>query len=481
MKKNNQAYSAITLVIFIFSLLLGHNAFAITIKEERELSKEFLRAIVSRYQIIDDPMITDYVNKVGRKILAAFPSQPFVYHFYVIKEGSFNAFASPAGHIFINSGLFEALDSEEELAGILGHEISHVVCRHISQQIERSKKISLATSAGMLAGILLGAGGAGSAGNALAVGSLAAGESLSLSYSREDERQADEIGLRYLTKAGYSGEGLLTSLKKIKSQQWFGSDQIPNYLMTHPAAEERMAYIDSWLARHHQKKQGNHSQGPGDRQEFQRIHTRMIALYTDESIAKAHFLHLLSQNPENALAQYGYGMFLSRLGDQTGAAKHLKKALEISALDPYYLMELGCVYFSEGDYQKSVTILTSATGILDDINAKFYLGRAQMELGQLDDAVENFEEVIKTKTNYNQVYYYLGEAYGKQQKLGEAHYNLGIYYYNKQDLKNTMFHLKRALKILNDPEKRKEAKLMLAELPRHPNNENEKTNFRMAF
>ena len=478
MRKNNRAYIVITLVILICSFVFGHNAFAITVKEERELSKEFLRVIASRYQIIDDPMITDYVNKVGQKILAAFPPQPFVYHFYVIKEDSFNAFASPAGHIFINSGLFEALDSEEELAGILGHEISHVVCRHISQRIERSKKINLATSAGMLAGILIGAGGAGAAGNALAVGSLAAGESLSLSFSRENERQADEIGLKYLTKAGYSGKGLLTSLKKIRSQQWFGSDQIPNYLMTHPASEERMAYIDNWLARHHKKNQDIHPHESDDGQEFQRIHTRMIALYADEAIAKAHFLHLLSQNPENALAQYGYGMLLSRLGDQTGAAKHLKKALEIRALDPYYLMELGCVYFSDGDYQKSVTILTSATGIVDDINAKFYLGRAQMELGQLDYAVENFEEVIKTKTNYNQVYYYLGEAYGKQKKLGEAHYNLGIYYYHKQDLKNTWFHLNRAIKILNDPEKRKEAKLMLAELPRHLNVE--KTNLRMA-
>lgn len=480
MKKNSQVYIAITLVIFIFSFGLGQNAFAITVKEERELSKEFLRAIVSRYQIIDDPMITDYVNKVGRKILAAFPSQPFVYHFYVIKEDSFNAFASPAGHIFINSGLFEALDNEEELAGIIGHEISHVVCRHISQRIERSKKISLATSAGMLAGFLLGAGGAGTAGNAVAIGSLAAGESLSLSYSREDERQADEIGLQYLAKAGYSGKGLLTSLKKIRSQQWFGSDQIPNYLLTHPAAEERMAYIDSWLARHHQKNQETNAHRLADMEEFQRIHTRMIAQYTDESIAKTHFLHLLSQNPENALAHYGYGMLLSRLGDQTSAVQHLKKALEISALNPYYLMELGWVYFSEGDYQKSVAILASATGIVDDVNAKFYLGRAQMELGKLDLAVEKFEEVIKTKTNYNQVYYYLGEAYGKQKKLGEAHYNLGIYYYNKQDFKNTKFHLNRAIKILNDPEKRQKAKLMLAQLPRHPNSEIEKTNLRMT-
>jgi tetratricopeptide (TPR) repeat protein len=239
-----------------------------------------------------------------------------------------------------------------------------------------------------------------------------------------------------------------------------------------------MAYIDGWLNRHHKKNKHLKSKKKFDSKEFKRVHTRLTAKYTEASVAQSHFKKMLSQNPEDPMAHYGYGMLLSRLGNQADAAKHVKKALELSALDPYYLMELGWIYFSEGRYEDAVTILASANGILDDTNGKFYLGRAQMELGKLNEAVDKFEEIIKEKSNYNQVYYYLGEAYGKLNKLGEAHYNLGIYYRNRQDFENTRFHLNRAVKILGDPEKRQEAKNMLAELPRRVDPKEEEKNKR---
>ena len=203
---------------------------AISIKEEKELSKEFMRYVNRYYEVIDDPLITAYVTNIGEKLLSGLPPQPFEYNFFVIKEDVFNAFAIPAGYIFINSGLLLAMDHEDELAGILAHEISHVVCRHISKRIDQSKKIDLATMAGVVAGIFLGvAGGSPEAAQALTLGSMAAGQTLSLAHSREDESQADHFGLEYLKQAGYSAEGLLVILKKIRSRQWFGTNQIPTY------------------------------------------------------------------------------------------------------------------------------------------------------------------------------------------------------------------------------------------------------------
>ena len=89
----------------------------ITYKEEEELSREFLAVVASRFTFIKDPIIEDYVTEIGQRILKEVPTQPFRYHFYVIKEDVYNAFATPAGHIFINSGLLEAVKSEEEIAG----------------------------------------------------------------------------------------------------------------------------------------------------------------------------------------------------------------------------------------------------------------------------------------------------------------------------------------------------------------------------
>jgi len=163
---------AVTLLLPLFSPL---TADAITVKEEEDLSEKVLQSIFKYLEVIEDPYISRYVNAIGQRILAKMPDQPFRYQFYVIKEPTFNAFAIPAGHIFINSGLFAAMESEEELAGILGHEISHVYCRHISERIERSKKTGMASLAGIAAGILLGAAGAGEAASAVTMGSAAPG------------------------------------------------------------------------------------------------------------------------------------------------------------------------------------------------------------------------------------------------------------------------------------------------------------------
>ena len=91
---------------------------AITVKEEEDLSKEVLKAVFQRFEIVEDPYIWRYVNAIGRRILAKMPDQPFRYRFYVIKEPTYNAFAIPAGHIFINSGLFAVMESEELLAEV---------------------------------------------------------------------------------------------------------------------------------------------------------------------------------------------------------------------------------------------------------------------------------------------------------------------------------------------------------------------------
>jgi Zn-dependent protease with chaperone function len=116
--------------LLIFGIIVPEAAWGITIKEEEELSRQFMKVVLSRYELIQDPVVIDYMREIGRQIVSALPPQLFKYHFYIVKEDVYNAFATPAGHIYINSGLFAAMENEEELAGILAHEISHVAARH---------------------------------------------------------------------------------------------------------------------------------------------------------------------------------------------------------------------------------------------------------------------------------------------------------------------------------------------------------------
>jgi len=444
--------------------MLACPSHGITLKEEEELSQEFMAVVASRYTFIKDPVIEDYVNEVGQRILKVVPTQPFHYHFHIIKEDVYNAFATPAGHIFINSGLLEALKSEEELAGIIGHEIAHVVCRHISQRIDRAPKISLATLAGIAAGIFLGAAGAGDVGSAVVMGSMAASQSAMLAYSREDELQADQLGLIYLYDSGYGAEGLLDSLKTIRSKQWFGSEQVPSYLMTHPASEDRMANIDLWLESHQVPEAKRYHP---DTEAFQMMQATLTGKYGDESGALKRFEARLRVSPEDPFANYGYALVLSRVGRRTEAIDHLLNALEKKALNPQLLGELGRIYFQDGDYEKALRVLEPAVKMgPSNPDAMFFLGRTYMELGQAEKAVDILEGLTKNYPDFSEARYFLGTAYGQQGNMEGAHYHLGMYYARRGKLKSAVFHLKRAQEITTDPKRQEEIDKQLEDLNR---------------
>jgi len=420
-----------------------------------------MKVVEKHFQLIKEPFIVNYVNNIARQIVAVLPPQPFAYQVHLIKEDTYNAFATPAGHIFVNSGLIEAMDNEEELAGIISHEISHVVCRHISQQIERSSKIGLATLAGIAAAVFLGIGGAGAdAINALTIGSVAAGQSFSLAYSREDEKQADQIGLKYLTKAGYTGAGLLSILKKIRDKKWFGEDDIPTYITTHPAVEERIAYVGVFLENNkpdfHVKK---------EEALFKEVHDRLFAMYGDEKAALNYFKEKIRLIPDDPLSHHGYGLILERTGYSKEAIPHLRAALEKDAFNSRILKDLGRVYFTDGNYSEALKTLESSADLdSDDPESLFYIGLTRMELHQWDEAVDVFKRLTEKAPDYKRAFYYIGEAYGKKGDMEEAHYYLGMYYKEKRDIKNAVFHLKKASDYAKDPDKKSKIEEMIKEI-----------------
>lgn len=436
-------------MIFLFAadILFPKHAAGITVKEEEELSREFMKMVLRSSKLIISPLPVNYVNEVGKRLVSVFPPQPFPFRFYIIKEEVYNAFAAPAGHIFINSGLFEAMENEEELAGILAHEISHTVCRHISQKIERSSKISLITLAGLAASLFMGGGAIA---NALGVGSIAAGQSLSLAYSREDERQADQLGLKYLHEAGYSSAGLLTMLKKIRNKQWFGSEDIPGYLMTHPAVEERIVYIEGDGA-------GGRAENRKSGFDFRRAHAYLTAVYGDEDAALKRFESDILKNPDDPVSNYGYGLILARTGNRGKAIAYLKKALGKNPFDFYILKDLGITYFSDGQYAEALKTLEGSLSLdPSDPEGLLFMGRTQLELQQFRSAESAFESLLEKHPDYRQAFYFLGEACGRQEKADLSHYWLGLYYEYRGDMRNALFHLERSLKLTANPDKKAE-------------------------
>ena len=458
MIKFRQPIAILIAVAFFITVCMPAGVSAITVQEENELAEEFLQAVHQQYKIIKDPAIANYINRIGRRVVAELPQQPFTYHFYVIEQATYNAFAGPAGHIFVFSGLFEALDHEGELAALLAHEIAHASCRHISEMIESSKKTSLGTLAGVVAGILVGLGGASTVGSAITIGSMAAGESAALAYTREKEMQADQIGREYLQEAGYDLHSMLSLLKTIRSQEWFGTDQIPTYLRTHPATEDRLTYLNNTLS-------NKPAPTPKDSYAFERARTRVSALYGNPRESLRHFRQSVETHSDDSMAHYGYGLALERNGNPKAAIEHLEIAYHAYADDPYMTEDLGRVYFLNGDYENALKYLKKAAReVKNGPDSRLYLGRTQLAMGQMNAATETFTRLADAHPDYLPALYFLGKSYSEQGDPGNAHYYLGLYHLGKQDPKNAAFHFKQALKTITDSEKIKKIKGLLDKL-----------------
>ncbi len=448
-------------VLFTVFLFTSGQAQALTVSEENEISREFMTYVFQNYQMIDDPEIEAYIQRLGDRILSAFPPQPFKYRFYVIKNEVFNAFACPGAQIFIHSGLFETLESEDELAGILAHEISHSTCRHISQNIERSGKIGLGTLAGVAAGIFLSMYGDPAAGGALTMGSIAGSQSISLAYSRDDERQADNEGLSRLYTLGYTGNGLIAALTKIRGRQWFGKEQIPDYLTTHPALEDRIGYIQNWIDTHH-----NLATKPRiDDFEFKLIRTRLKALYGKHDEKRLEFQAALEKKPDDLFALYGMGIVMARNGKTDEAIVNLKKALEKRAFHLGIIKTLGKVYFDAGRYTQAQSVFEGALGVVpNDMESNMYLGRIMTENGDYDRALELLKPLADEDKVDATVFYSLGDLYARKGQLFESYYHLGFYYKGKRDLRNALIQFERALKNAGDEENRKKVQKIIDDI-----------------
>ncbi len=465
--KHTRHITAVLITFFMIVTGLPANSFAISIPDEKKLSDEFMQMIREENIIMDDPAANHLINTVARHILSFLPPQPFNYSFYLINDETFNAFASPGANIFIHRGLITALSSTDELAGIIGHEISHAASRHVSQSIDRSKLVSIGSMAGVLAGVLIGSAGGGDAAQAMTVGSMAAGQSAMLAYTRENETEADQKAFLLLKQTCYSPAGLLEGLNKIRAADFRGIEGIPDYFKTHPGTGNRIAHLAGLLAGYSPGEQP--AQCP-ETYAYDMVKYRMMGLYEDtgKSIQKIETRIAADLSTSELQAcHYGLGLLYARENRREKAVFHLQKALSFDLFDPMILVELGRVYTIDGQFEKAINVLS---GIQSDpvlgTTARFHQAVAQMESGDLSSAKKHLDQIIASASqSFPRAYFHLASIMSRENKTALSHYYLGIYYDRIQDTDNAARHLKRALdEGLEDPDIEKSAKEKLKEI-----------------
>ncbi|HXL14451.1 MAG TPA: M48 family metalloprotease [Methylomirabilota bacterium] len=202
----------------------------VSTSKEADMGRESDPAVIEQYGIYGDSTVGHYVDSVGQKLASVSHLPALGWHFRVIDSPVVNAFAIPGGYIYISRGILAYLNSEAQLAGVLGHEIGHVTARHSAQQITRSQIAGVGLLAGaVFVGALRPYTGLAQQGLGL----------LFLRYSRENETQADELGVGYATKAGYDPRVIPSTYAMLKRVGERQGDQLPGFLSTHPDPGDR--------------------------------------------------------------------------------------------------------------------------------------------------------------------------------------------------------------------------------------------------
>jgi len=209
--------------------------------------------VLQEYGVYANPQLQAYVNEVGQKLAKQSHRANLKWTFTVLDSPEINAFALPGGYVYVTRGIMAYLDSEAELAGVIGHEIGHVTARHGAQQATRQQTAGIGVLAATVLGAVLESQGVGGATDLASQVSQTAAAGYIASYSREQESQADELGAEYLARNQYNPENMVDVITVLKNQERFAAETakaegrpVPSgasWLASHPSNDKRLADI----------------------------------------------------------------------------------------------------------------------------------------------------------------------------------------------------------------------------------------------
>jgi len=212
---------------------------SVSLDQEWQLGNQMAAQVAQQMQLSNDATAKAYLTAVGERIHAATPLANRPFTFDIVNDPNVNAFSIPGGHIYINAGLIAQADKVDELAGVVAHEISHVVARHVIKQVETQQEI------GAIGAILLGQNPSGLQqllAQVIAGGAMAR-------FSRADEKEADDLGLQFMTKAGYDPHGMLDMFQKLLSLEKGGNSTVTRFFADHPGTQDRINDISGKIAK----------------------------------------------------------------------------------------------------------------------------------------------------------------------------------------------------------------------------------------
>lgn len=211
----------------------------LSINQELAMGDFYVRQLRAGAPLINDPLLSNYINQLGNRLVKQADSVRTPFHFYLIRNDDINAFAFFGGNVVLHSALFRYADSESELASVLAHEISHVTQRHLARSMESQQRSAPLTWVGALGSILLAMANP-QLGMAALSGTLAGAQQGMITFTQSNEQEADRIGIQVLQRAGFDPQAMPNFLQKLADQSRYAS-RPPEMLLTHPLPESRLS------------------------------------------------------------------------------------------------------------------------------------------------------------------------------------------------------------------------------------------------
>jgi predicted Zn-dependent protease len=415
-------------------------ALPFSVEKERELGEKVAVEIEKQMEVIRDPAIQGYIAVLGEGIVSRADRSEFPIRFAVLNESQPNAFAIPGGRIYITSGLIGLVEREGELAGVMSHEVAHVVRRHVAQRIDASKRINIATLAAVLAGALVG----GQEGGAIMAGSLAMGQSQILKYTRENESEADRLGLAYMTRAGYDGHDMASFFKKIARTPEYNT-AFPSYLSTHPGVPERISYLETLKEDLPNSAAAHESQG-----RLEEVQLRVLILEKGPLEAVEYFSNRLEVRPDDEDALFGRALAEKEMGRIEDSIEDLKTAHTLKPTDPEILKELGLAFIRSGRVNEGVRALERSLSLGGkDAETLYYLAQGYQAQKKLDNAIESYLRARALSSGFPDLDRDLASAYKEKGEMGRSHYHYGLYFKRTGQLKYATFHFEKARDLID--------------------------------
>jgi predicted Zn-dependent protease len=397
---------------------------AFTQQDELRIGAEIMRDVNSSDQVIQDIEVIDYLQNLGYRLAANGPDNRQRFTFFVVQDNSINAFAMPGGIIGVHSGLILAVSNESELASVVGHEIGHVVQRHIARMIAQQKRDSWQSFAAMAFALL-----AARSNPQLASVSMQAAQAgaiqKQLDYTREHEREADRVGLQILNQAGFDTRAMPGFFDKLMQGTRFYEGSAPSFLRTHPLTTERIADVKNRVEQMPYRQ-------VSDGAEFHYTRAKLRATMGNPQQAVEWFEAGLREKKyaDEAAQHYGLAVALIRANHLERARHevawlraHASRHPMLETLAAKLLVHMNNPREAESQFREGLALFPNHRGLI--------YGYAELLLatGQPDAAVNLVNEKLPTYPEDPYLYELKSQAYTIQGKNLLRHQAQGEAYY----------------------------------------------------